>query len=200
MAQVERYGPGHTASEFDPGDFILAHRHNPMASLITLAQKARFKGSDAVYAHWSHCALIVDEGGALVEAESMGITRSPISRYTDDEFHLVRMGSEFAREGRQRAVDYTNAQVGQGFGYLAALGATIFLLTGEPLHLMRRNHQICSGLVVRALQKGGLLKEADPDLMLPADLAKFYDVRWEEKAGDKKASPPHEAGDAPTKR
>ena len=46
-----------------------------------------------------------------------------------------------------------------------------------PLRLMRQNHQICSGLVVRALQKGGLLAQADPDLMLPADLAKIYDVR-----------------------
>jgi hypothetical protein len=42
---------------------------------------------------------------------------------------------------------------------------------------MRGNHQICSGLVVRALQRGGLMPEADPSLMLPADLAKMYDAR-----------------------
>ncbi len=199
MAHVERYGPGETASEFDPGDFILTHRHNPMAWLITLAQKLRFRGPDAVYAHWSHCALIVDEGGALVEAESLGVTRSPISRYTDDEFHLVRLGSDFPKERRQRAVEYTNAQVGRGFGYLAAFGAMLFLLTGRPLRLVRRNHQICSGLVVRALQKGGLLKGADPDLMLPADLAKIYGVRWGEVKSATKGSPPHEAGDAAKK-
>jgi hypothetical protein len=199
MANSQRYGPGETPSEFDPGDFILAHRHNPMAWLISLAQKLRFKEADAVYAHWSHCALIVDEGGALVEAESAGVTRSPISRYTEDTFHLVRLGSELSAEGRKRAVDYTNAQVGQGFGYLAAFGAMIFLLPGLPLRLMRRNHQICSGLVVRALQKGGLLKGDDPDLMLPADLAKIYGVRWSEAESAAKASPPHEAGDAATK-
>jgi len=199
MASSQRYGPGETPSEFDPGDFILAHRHNPMAWLISLAQKLRFKEADAVYAHWSHCALIVDEGGALVEAESAGVTRSPISRYTQDTFHLVRLGSELSAEGRKRAVDYTNAQVGQGFGYLAAFGAMIFLLTGLPLRLMRRNHQICSGLVVRALQKGGLLKEDDPDLMLPADLAKIYDVRWSADETAAKSSPPQGAGDAATK-
>jgi uncharacterized protein YycO len=182
VPDVERYGPGQIATQYDPGDFILTHRHNPMAGLISLAQKFRFQGPDAVYAHWSHCALIVDEGGALVEAESMGVTRSPISRYTEDEFHLVRLGSEFSAEGRKRAVDYTNAQVGQGFGYLAAFGAMIFLLTGRPLRLMRRNHQICSGLLVRALQKGGLQKGADPDLMLPADLAKIYGVAAETRA------------------
>ena len=199
MAHAERYGPGKTASRFDPGDFILAHRHNPMAWLISLAQKFRFKDADAVYAHWSHCALIVDEGGALVEAESAGVTRSPISRYTEDTFHLVRLGSELSAEGRKRAVDYTNAQVGQGFGYLAAFGAMIFLLTGLPLRLMRGNHQICSGLVVRALQKGGLLKGDDPDLMLPADLAKIYGVRWSADGSAAKSSPPQGAGDAATK-
>lgn len=199
MPNVERYGPGEIATRFDPGDFILAHRHNPMAWLISLAQKFRFKGPEAVYAHWSHCALIVDEGGALVEAESTGITRSPISRYTDDEFHLVRLGSELSAEGRKRAVDYTNAQVGQGFGYLAAFAAMIFLLTGLPLRLVRRNHQICSGLVVRALQKGGLLKGADPDLMLPADLARIYGVQWGEEKGVAKGSAADEAGDAATK-
>jgi hypothetical protein len=199
MASSQRYGPGATPSEFVPGDFILAHRHNPMAWLISLAQKFRFKGPDAVYAHWSHCALIVDEGGALVEAESSGVTRSPISRYTEDTFHLVRLGPEFSAEGRKRAVDYTNAQVGQAFGYLAAFGAMIFLLTGWPLRLMRRNHQICSGLVVRALQKGALLKGADPDLMLPADLAKIYAVQWNAEKGPAKVSPQHKAGDAATK-
>jgi hypothetical protein len=199
MAHAERYGPGETASKFDPGDFILAHRHNPMAWLITLAQKIRFAGPDAVYAHWSHCALIVDEGGALVEAESAGVKRSPISRYTEDTYHLVRLGSEFSAEGRKRAVDYSNARVGQGFGYFAAFGAMIFLLTGIPLRLVRRNHQICSGLTVQALQHGGLLKGADPDLMLPADLAKIYGVQWVEEKGVAKDSPPRKAGDAAKK-
>jgi hypothetical protein len=67
--------------------------------------------------------------------------------------------------------------VGQAFGYLALLGAAVYLLTGWPLRLMRRDHQICSGLVVRALQVGGMLKDLDPALTLPADLAKKFNVR-----------------------
>jgi hypothetical protein len=42
---------------------------------------------------------------------------------------------------------------------------------------MRHYHQICSGLVVRALQEGGVLCELDPSLTLPADLAKIFNVR-----------------------
>jgi uncharacterized protein YycO len=177
MAETQRYGPGEGATQFDPGDFILTHRHNPMAGLISFGEKRRFRRSDGGYAHWSHCALVVGKDGALVEAESTGVRRSPISRYRDDEYHLVRIGPAFPLEGRNRAVEYAEAQVGQAFGYLALVGAALFLLFGLPLRLMRGNHQICSGLVVRALQHGGLMPEADPSLMLPADLAKMYDAR-----------------------
>jgi uncharacterized protein YycO len=177
VAKVERYGPGESATRFDPGDFILAHRRRPIAGLIALAQKVRLRGADAVYAHWSHCALVVAEDGVVVEAESLGVTRSPISKYQSTEYHLVRLGPEFGPEGRNQAVLYANAQVGQAFGFLALAAAALYLLFGWPLRLMRRDHQICSGLVVRALQKGGLLLHADPALMLPADLAKIYGAR-----------------------
>jgi uncharacterized protein YycO len=177
VADVHRYGPGEEAVEFDPGDFILAHRHNPIAGLISLGEKRRFRGADSAYAHWSHCALVVDEKGSLVEAETRGVIRSPISKYRDDEYHLVRLGPDFAPPARQHAVEYAAAQVGKGFGFLALFGVSLFLLFGWPLKLQRRDHQICSEMVVRALQAGGLMPEVDPPLMLPADLAKRYDAR-----------------------
>jgi uncharacterized protein YycO len=177
VPHVERYGPGEGATDFNPGDFILTHRFRPIAALIKVAQELRFRGPDSIYAHWTHCAVVVGEDGALVEAESVGVKRSPISKYQSKEYHLVRLGSEFTPEGRQRAVAYANSQVGQAFGFLALTGSALFLLFGLHLRLMRRNHQICSSLVVRALQAGGLLRDADPDLILPAHLAKIYNVR-----------------------
>lgn len=177
MATVERYGPGDQARDFRPGDFILAHRHHVIARLISLAEKRRFHGPDAPYAHWSHAALIAQEDGRVVEAESRGVVSSPIAKYRDDEYHLVRLGPDFVEAGRVRAVDYARSQVGQAFGYLDMFGASLYLLFGWPLRLVRRNHQICSGLVVRALQSGGLLRELDPALTLPADLARRFDVK-----------------------
>src|ERR1700694_3201739 len=106
MAEVERFGPGDEAKNFVPGDFILSHRHHFVAGLITLAQKRRFRGSDAVYAHWSHAALIVETDGALVEAEMTGIRLSPISKYRDDEYHLVYLGPDVASDARARAVAF----------------------------------------------------------------------------------------------
>src|ERR1700682_4435337 len=177
MATAERYGPGEEAQDFAPGDFILAHRHHVIARLISLAQRRRFRGPDAVYAHWSHSALIVERDGTLVEAEIGGVMRNPISRYREDEYHLVRLGSGFSAEGRASAVAFANQQVGQGFGFLDMFGASVYLLTGWPLRLVRSGHEICSGLVVRALQAGGLVPQLDFALPLPADLAKLYDVR-----------------------
>jgi hypothetical protein len=179
MAQVERYGPDEEASNWTPGDFILTHRHNPIAQLISVGEKRRFRGAEAVYAHWSHCALVVGEDGSLVEAESKGVQQSPIARYKANEYHLVRLGPDFTPERRQRSVAYAQAQVGKAFGYFALVGAALFLLTGLPFRLMRHDHQICSGLVVRTLQEGDLLCELDPSLTLPADLAKIFNVRAE---------------------
>lgn len=177
MAAAERYGPGEEAKDFAPGDFILAHRHHFLAGLISLAQRRRFRGPDAVYAHWSHSALIVKTDGTLVEAEIGGVMRNPISSYRGDEYHLVRLGSEFSAEGRARTVAFANQQVGKGFGFLDMFGASVYLLTGWPLRLVRSGHEICSGLVVTALQAGGLVPELDPALTLPADLANLFDVR-----------------------
>lgn len=177
MASVERYGPGEEATDLQPGDILLAHRHRLMPALISLAERRRFRGSEAAFAHWSHCAVITDRTGLLVEAEAGGVVSSPISKYRAGEYHVVSLGPEFAVENRRRAVAYALSQVGAAFGYLALLGAVVFLLTGRPVRVMRRDHQICSGLVARALQAGGLLPDRDASTMLPADLAKAFGAR-----------------------
>ena len=177
MPRVERYGPGEDAADFDPGDFVLAHRHHALSGLISLAERRRFNGADAAFAHWSHAAVVVAGDGSLVEAETTGVVKSPISRYQDDEYHLIRLGSELTPAHRSKVVEYAQSQVGQAFGYLDLAGAALHLLFGWPLRWMRKNHQICSGLVTRALQQGGLVEDLDPALTLPADLAKAFGVR-----------------------
>jgi hypothetical protein len=176
-ARAERYGPGAEARDLEPGDFILTHRHKPLAALISWGQKRRFQGADAPFAHWSHAALVVGRDGELVEAESLGVTRSPISKYREEEYHLVRLGPQLGDEARRNAVAYAESQVGSAFGYLDLAGAALYLLFGWRLRWMRRNHEICSSLVVKALQRGGLLRGFDPATTLPADLAKAFDVR-----------------------
>lgn len=148
-----------------------------MPALISLAERRRFRGSDAPFAHWSHCAVIVDGTCRLVEAEALGVVASPISKYRDGEYHVVMLGSDFGPAERRRTADYALSQVGAAFGYLALGGALWYLVSGRPIRVMRRDHQICSGLVTRALQAGGLLPELDASTALPADLAKAFGAR-----------------------
>ena len=176
MASIQRFGPGEEAGDLSPGDFILAHRHHVLAGLISLAEKRRFHGPDAVYAHWSHCA-VVESGTHVIEAEAGGIVRSPISKYRKDEYHLVRLDGEIDAAGRERATAYAKSRLGVGFGYLDMLGLSIYLLAGHRVRLVRGDHEICSSFVVRTLQQAGLLRELDPALTLPADLAKRFHVR-----------------------
>ena len=176
MARVESFGLGQTATDLTPGDFMVSHRHRTMAGLISQAEKRRFKGADAPFAHWSHAAII-GEDSTVIEAETRGVVRSPITKYRDDEYRIVRLDGELDDVARRRVVEYANGRIGQAFGYLDLLGSGVYLLTGWPLRLVRKQHEICSSLVVRALQRGGLLEELDPAITLPADLAKRFDVR-----------------------
>src|SRR5579872_6968549 len=132
MARVESFGPGQDATDLTPGDFMVSHRHRTMAGLISQAEKRRFKGADAPFAHWSHAALI-GEGATVIEAETRGVERSPITKYRDDEYRIVHLDGELDDEARRQVVAYANGRIGQAFGYLDLMGAAVYLLTGWPL-------------------------------------------------------------------
>jgi hypothetical protein len=177
-ARVERYGRGLAATAVRPGDFILTHRRRRlMPALISLAQRRRFRGPARPFAHWSHAALVVAADGTLVEAEGRGVTRSSLARYHETEYHLVRMDGRLDDEQRAAAARAAAGWVGEGFGYLVMLSQLIWLLTGIRVRWRRREHQVCSGLVARALVLAGQGFRRDPAFMLPADLAEAYGVR-----------------------
>lgn len=121
--------------------------------------------------------MIVAADGSLVEAESMGVTQSPITKYREGEYRVVRLGSGLTPDRRATVVAYAQRQVGAAFGYLDLAGACLHLIFGLPLRWVRRNHEICSSLVVKALQEGDQLCDFDPPTTLPADLAKAFDVQ-----------------------
>lgn len=175
---VERFGAGEEAASIEMGDVILTHRQSPIARLIRLSQAWRFRSSSRrVFAYWSHCALIVDADGTIVEAEATGVQRNRLSKYRDTEYHLVRLGPAFPDSGRSRAAAYAEGHVGKGFGFLVMFSLVLWLTTGWRIKLARADHQICSGLVAHALQEGGQLTGLDATFALPADVAAALDVR-----------------------
>lgn len=173
---TQRYAPGAHLEGAQPGDFVLTHRNGPIPRLIRLAERARFRGPDRVYAHWSHAALVVSADGMIVEAEASGVQRSPISRYLASERHLVRLEG-VGVEQRAAAARYAESQVGNAFGFLELAASGISLLTGQTLRLQRASHMMCSVLVARSLERAGQHFERPIEDILPADLAKQYRVR-----------------------
>ena len=169
---VERFGPGEVATKFAPGDFILTHSPHLISRLIRLAQKIR--GRERRYSYWSHAALIVDREGTLVEAESKGVIRSPLSKYTPREYHLVHLGDSADGHDREQVVAFANSVVGQPFGFLDLISVGLSLLTGAKVNISYESHLMCSALVARALERTSALFDDEPAHMLPADLARHY--------------------------
>jgi uncharacterized protein YycO len=172
--RVERYEPGKAATDFEPGDFILTHAHHPISRMLRLAQKVR--GRERKYSYWSHAAVIVDKDGSLVEAESRGVIRSPLSKYDLTEYHLVHLGSSADERDRKQVAAYAEALVGQPFGYLDMLSVGLSLFTGAKVNISYASHLMCSALVARALERTSAIFPDEPAHMLPADLARYYGV------------------------
>jgi len=173
-AAVERFGPGETASKFEPGDFILTHRHHMVSKLSRLAQSIR--GRERRYSYWSHAAVIVDPSGALIEAESNGVIRSSLAKYELEEYHLVHLGTTADQRDRRQVVAFLESLVGQPFGFLDLVSVGLSLLTGAKLNISYESHLMCSALVARALERTSAIFGDEPAHMLPADLARHYGV------------------------
>lgn len=169
---IQRFGPGETATAFQPGDFLLTHRKHLISRLIRVAQKIR--GRERRYSYWSHAAVIVDQAGTLVEAETKGVVKSPLSKYQPAEYHLVSLGSSADGRDRQQVVAFAESVVGQPFGYLDMFSVGLSLLTGAKLNVSYESHLMCSALVARALERTSAIFDDEPAHMLPADLARYY--------------------------
>jgi uncharacterized protein YycO len=172
--RIKRYGPGEVATKFKPGDFILTHHHHPVSRLIRLAQKVR--GRERKYSYWSHAAVIVAADGSLVEAESKGVVRSPLSKYAAEEYHLVDLGDSADDRDRKQVAAFAESLVGQPFGFLDMLSVGLSLFTGAKVNVSYASHLMCSALVARALERSDAIFDDEPSHMLPADLARHYGV------------------------
>jgi hypothetical protein len=178
---VNCFGPGVAATHYQPGDFILTHGDALVSRLIRFGQGIRIRGADRKYTHWNHAALVVSETGDLIEARGRGVCRTHISDYSPKEYCLVRI--EASPEDRKQAVDFAEWAAGametkrkQRYGYLTIASVIYTTLTGGKFTFAIEGQTICSGLVARAMERTGALFNRTPSHIMPADLAKYYDV------------------------
>ena len=160
---------------YQPGDILLVRDYNGgsdlLGELIMAGERARY--GDSQYAVWTHCALIVDSAGGIVEALSRGIERANLSKYHGKEVLVISPPT--TPDKRAFAVAFAEAQVGTSYDRLDFVSLAGSLLTGLPWSLHRDRAYICSGLVARATEcytPAGY--PYPPEAMMPADLGAAF--------------------------
>lgn len=137
-----------TSTAFSPGDFVLVRGHALTSFLIRLGQRLRLRGEDKDFAYWNHAALLVSEGGDIIEALGRGVVERNLTIYKPNDYKIVRLKKATKRD-REKAVLFANwaagkvysdgQPVGAGerkvrYGFLAILSIA-FMLVGMSLFL-----------------------------------------------------------------
>ncbi len=205
MFRRERYGPRERVSlpreslapdaaklAARPGDFILTHSSAWDSKLIRFGEALRYRGSDKVFAHWSHAAIFIDDPGNIVEALGGGVQKRNISVYDETEYVVVHLPDGTSPLDRQHAVEFADFCLHDPYGWLTNVSIAFCLVTGAKFSFGVDGQQICSALVARCLERiGEIFIEDEPWHLIPADLAKHFDVRL---IGDKGQVPPQDTG------
>ncbi len=191
-ATARRYSPGEDVdpAQYEPGDFILTHGDTFFSRLIRIGQWLRFHGTDNKYTWWSHAALIVSKDGDLIEALGKGVRRGKLSRYKPTEYHLVRLGAIATAQDREQAVAFALWCLGEKYGRMTIVSIVLSLLTGGKFNFGFDGQAICSGLVARALERTNAIFNRTPSHIMPADLAKYFNVEPPPPGTDRGKIPP----------
>jgi uncharacterized protein YycO len=179
QAEKRRFAPGETAQpeQFSPGDFILTHSNSFYGWLIRFGQRLRFRGEDRKYGWWNHAAVIVSTDGDLIEALNAGVRRTNTTTYALTDYTLVHLQPSLADEhDRKQIVAFANWCLGQPYGWFTIASIAFSLITGGKFTFGFEGQSICSGLVARSLERTSAIFNRTPSHIMPADLAKYFQV------------------------
>lgn len=176
---------GQTASGlWRPGDFLLLANSAPWYSKSGFVSAAIRTGEYKMLkragidkdearkrSHWSHAVGVSD--GHLVEAEASGVVRSPLEKYSGQDY--VYVATDLSDELRGYAYTYLEAMVGVRYGFptIAAI-ALRAEFAKSPLAFMAPCTVICSGLVAAMLET--LCWRTNPSWVKPSDLADYHGI------------------------
>ena len=170
------FGPGEQVTNPSPGDFVLTQGTSWTSRLIRFGQKIRYRGPDKIFTRWNHVAIFVSEGGDIIEALGGGVQRRNISVYIETEYHVVHL-ENVVDINRTHEVEFAQACLNDHYGWLTIVSIALCLLTGSKFGFGVDGQEICSALVARCLERTGEIFPTDPWHIMPADLAKYYNVR-----------------------
>lgn len=177
--EVTHHYAGEAATGPRAGDFLLTGV--TAQGIVSWAIKlgSWLRRFEAPYRRFSHAALVIDDDGTLAEALRRGVQCSPLSKYTPADYVLVRTGvPDHDRTQILRFAEAVlNAKTRYGFATIVGLG--LYCVTGAQLCIQLSGTAICSGFVSDALTRAGFIWPRAPFAMMPADLARCFDVQDE---------------------
>jgi uncharacterized protein YycO len=163
--------------------------------LIRFGQRLRFSGEDRKYCWWNHAAMIVSSDGDLVEALNAGVRRTHITAYGSTEYTLVHLQPTVANQhDREQSIGFATWCLGQPYDWLTIASISLSLITGGKFTFGFEGQSICSGLVARSLERTSAIFNRTPSHIMPADLAKYFQVEPPPegtKIGTPPSPPPH---------
>lgn len=177
--EVTHHAVGEAAQGPQPGDFLLTGVTAQGFVSWAIKVGSRLRRYEAPFRRFSHTALVIDDHGTLAEALSSGVQRSPLSKYTPADYVLVRTG--VANHDRTQILRFAEAVLDARtrYGFATIFGLGLYCITGAQLTIQRSGTAICSGFVSDALTRAGFIWPRPPFAMMPADLARYFDVRGE---------------------
>jgi hypothetical protein len=173
---VTHHPPGESAEDLRVGDFLLTGLKAQGIVSWAIKLGALLRGYPRPFRRFSHAALVIASDGTLAEALAQGVVRSPISKYAPADYAIVRTGVDEhdAHELLAFADAVLAARTRYGFATFVGLG--LYCLTGAQVCIQQAGTAICSGFVSDALTRAGYVWPRPPFAMMPADLARFFDV------------------------
>ena len=173
---VRAFPPGQEVTNPCPGDFVLTHGNSWTSRMIRFGETIRYWGPDKKFTRWNHAAIFVNENGDIVEALGGGVQQRNISVYKDTEYHVVHLENVIDVD-RVHEVSFARACLNDHYGWLTIVSIALCLLTGSKLGFGVDGQEICSALVARCLERTGEIFPTDPWHIMPADLAKYFNVQ-----------------------
>jgi len=179
MAAVTYHPEGDTAAAPRVGDFLLTGVKSQGIISWAIKAGAWLRRYEKPFRRFSHSALVIGEDGTIAEALAAGVKKGNLTKYQADDYVLVR--TEVDDHDRPQVLAFAKSVLDakSKYGFVTFIGLALYCLTGAQLTIQQAGTSICSGFVSDALTRAGHIWARPPYAMMPADLARHFDVRGE---------------------
>jgi len=187
-SQVRYFRENQHCADALPGDLILVRHSGILPTIIRTGQRIKYfvrrtafrqNKFEAAFCTVNH-AMIVTEGGPdakVSQMEARGGTIVSLRDYVSKSYAVIRLDN-VSDEQRFAGVRFANWCEGIKYSWLSILGCTINVFVPHiEIALDNGERMICSTAASLALRCMGLVPDRNDANVMPADLARYFEVR-----------------------